>query len=293
MENALQRFLFEHVNIRGELVSLDSSWRHVLERRTYPNSVKRLLGEVTAATVLLAATIKLDGTLSIQIKGHSALQLLFAETIGSTSFRSTAKWNEHEEMNLENINLLSGGSIAVTITPKTSGQPYQGLVQVQSESIQESLENYMGQSEQLPTRLWLASNDQKASGMLLQKLPGKDNIESDDWQRINTLASTITDKELLSLDFDTILKRLFHEETVRLFDDSPLSFMCSCSEKRTDGMLQSLGEAEVRSILSEKGNVNITCEFCGKNYIYALPGIDRIFSGQSSDPIQDFHGSIN
>lgn len=293
MENSIQRFLFEYANIRGELVSLDSSWQQVLERRTYPASVRKLLGQVTAATTLLAATIKLDGKLSIQIKGHSALQLLLAETTGSTNFRSTAKWNQQEEINLDNLNLLKGGSIAVTITPKKSGQPYQGLVKVHGESVQESLENYMQQSEQLTTRLWLASNDQKASGILLQKLPSKENVESEDWNRITALASTISDQELLSLDFNTILKRLFHEETIRVFQENSVEFMCSCSEKRTDGMLKSLGEEEVRSILNEQGNVNITCEFCGKNYIYSLSGIDRIFSGQSKELIQDSHGSIN
>ena len=293
MENTLQRFLFEHANIRGEIVSLDSSWRQVLERRKYPVSVRKLLGEVTAATTLLAATIKLDGTLSIQIKGHSGLQLALAEATGSNSFRSTAKWSQDNEMILENTNLLKDGAIAVTITPKKSGQPYQGLVQVQGESIQESIEGYMQQSEQLTTRLWLASNDQRASGMLLQKLPTKEPVESDDWNRITTLASTITNQELISLDFEMILNRLFHEETIRVFEGSPMQFICSCSEKRTDGMLQSLGEEEVRSILNEQGNVNITCEFCGKNYIYSSLGIDRIFCGKSIDPVQDSHGSVN
>jgi molecular chaperone Hsp33 len=293
MENTLQRFLFEHANIRGEIVSLDSSWRHVLERRKYPDSVSKLLGEVTAATTLLAATIKLDGTLSIQIKGHSGLQLVMAEATGSNSFRSTAKWDQENEKILENTNLLRKGTIAVTITPEKSRQPYQGLVQTQGESIQHSIENYMQQSEQLTTRLWLASNDQKASGMLLQKLPVKDPIESDDWNRITTLASTITDQELLSLDFEMILNRLFHEETIRVFEESPMQFICSCSEKRTVAMLHSLGEQEVRSILNEQGNVNITCEFCGKNYIYSPPGVDRIFSGKSSDPVQDSYGSVN
>ncbi|MDC1312060.1 Hsp33 family molecular chaperone HslO [Burkholderiales bacterium] len=293
MENALQRFLFEHANIRGELVSLDSSWQQVLERRMYPASVRKLLGEVTAATTLLAATIKLDGKLSIQITGHSALQLLLAETTGSTVFRSTAKWNQREEENLENVNLIKDGSIAVTITPKKSGQPYQGLVEVHGESVQESLENYMQQSEQLTTRLWLASNGKKASGMLLQKLPSEEDIESEDWNRIITLASTISEQELLALDFDTILQRLFHEETIRVFKENSVKFMCSCSEKRTDGMLESLGEQEIRSILKEQGNVNITCEFCGKNYIYSLSGVDRIFSRQSKVLIQDSNSSIN
>ena len=140
MENMLQRFLFEHANIRGEIVSLDSSWRQVLERRKYPVSVRKLLGEVTAATTLLAATIKLDGTLSIQIKGHSGLQLALAEATGSNSFRSTAKWSQDNEMILENTNLLKDGAIAVPITPKKSGQPYKGLVHVKGDAIQESIE---------------------------------------------------------------------------------------------------------------------------------------------------------
>ena len=293
MENTVQRFLFEHSNIRGEIVSLDSSWKSVLERRNYPPSVRKLLGEITAATALLSATIKLDGTLSIQFKGQSSLVLLLAETSGISSFRSTAKWRDNKELAEPNINLLAQGTLAVTITPKKSGQAYQGLVNVDSDSIQKSLEDYMQQSEQLTTRLWLASNDQKAAGILLQKLPMEHRDESDDWHRITTLASTITNEELLTLDFETILKRLFHEETIRIFEESPVIFSCSCSEKRTEGMLQSLGESEVRAILSEEDNVNITCEFCGKNYIYSSSGIDRIFSNESRESTRKTHGFIN
>lgn len=293
MKNTVQRFLFEFSDIRGEIVSLDSSWESVLTRRDYPPSVRKLLGEITAATTLLSATIKFDGTLSIQFKGQSALLLLLAETTGISSFRSTAKWRDNDELGDSNVNLLSQGTLAVTITPKKSGQAYQGLVDVHSDSIQKSLEDYMQQSEQLTTRLWLASNDQKATGILLQKLPTERHEASDDWHRITTLAATVTNEELLTLDFETILKRLFHEETIRVFDENPVNFSCSCSENRTDGMLQSLGELEVRTILSEEGNVNITCEFCGKNYIYSPSGIDRIFSYESRESTQETNGSIN
>ena len=293
MKNTVQRFLFEFSDIRGEIVSLDSSWESVLTRRDYPPSVRKLLGEITAATTLLSATIKFDGTLSIQFKGQSALLLLLAETTGISSFRATAKWRDNDELGDSNVNLLSQGTLAVTITPKKSGQAYQGLVDVHSDSIQKSLEDYMQQSEQLTTRLWLASNDQKATGILLQKLPTERHEASDDWHRITTLAATVTNEELLTLDFETILKRLFHEETIRVFDENPVNFSCSCSENRTDGMLQSLGELEVRTILSEEGNVNITCEFCGKNYIYSPSGIDRIFSYESRESTQETNGSIN
>ena len=293
MKNTVQRFLFEFSDIRGEIVSLDSSWESVLTRRDYPPSVRKLLGEITAATTLLSATIKFDGTLSIQFKGQSALLLLLAETTGISSFRATAKWRDNDELGDSNVNLLSQGTLAVTITPKKSGQAYQGLVDVHSDSIQKSLEDYMQQSEQLTTRLWLASNDQKATGILLQKLPTERHEASDDWHRITTLAATVTNEELLTLDFETILKRLFHEETIRVFDENPVNFSCSCSENRTDGMLQSLGELEVRTILSEEGNVNITCEFCGKNYIYSSSGIDRIFSYESRESTQETNGSIN
>jgi len=289
----VQRFLFEHSDIRGEIVSLDSSWQSVLERRDYPPSVKKLLGEITAATALLSATIKLDGNLSIQFKGQSALLLLLAETTGISSFRSTAKWQDNVELGESNVNLLAQGTLAVTITPKKSGQAYQGLVNVSSDSVQKSLEDYMEHSEQLTTRLWLASNDQKATGILLQKLPTKHHDASDDWRRITTLAATVTNEELLTLDFATILTRLFREETIRVFEENPVTFLCSCSENRTDSMLQSLGESEVRAILSEEGNVNITCEFCGKNYIYSPSGIDRIFSCESREATQKTHGSIN
>jgi molecular chaperone Hsp33 len=291
--NTLQRFVFENSDIRGEIVSLDSSWQSVLKRRAYPPAIRTLLGEITAATILLSATIKIDGTLAIQFKGKSKLQLLISETTNSCTFRAMAKWKNNDEINQKDTHLLNNGVLAVTITPRESGQPYQGLVEVGEKSIQEAVENYMEKSEQLTTRLWLASDDQKIAGILLQKLPKTYDAESEAWNRITTLASTITDEELLTLNPKNILRRLFHEETIRIFEEQKIDFSCSCSEERTEQMLQSLGEMEARSILAEQDSVDITCEFCGKKYIYSSSGVDRIFSNRSGETIQKPSDAVN
>ncbi len=293
MSNTLQRFVFENSDVRGEIVSLDSSWQSLLERRAYPPAIRTLLGEITAATMLLSATIKIDGTLAIQFKGTSKLQLLLTESTNSTTFRAMAKWQENGELHQNVGDLLDKGVLAVTITPKDSGQPYQGLVEVGEKSIQEALENYMEKSEQLTTRLWLASDNQKIAGILLQKLPTNYNAQSDVWNRITTLASTITNEELLTLSSKDVLRRLFHEETIRIFKEQEIDFSCSCSEERTEQMLQSLGEREARSILAEQDSVDITCEFCGKKYIYSSSGVDRIFSDRTGESIQKPTDAVN
>jgi len=267
--DSLQRFLFEHAPIRGELVHLDSSWRSVIERHDYPELLRNMMGELTAAAVLLAATIKLKGSLVLQIMGKGAIKLLVVECSGDMQLRATAKWSgDLAQGNF--ADLVGDGQFAITLDPKDGGQPYQGIVEIKGDNVAEILQNYMSHSEQLETRLWLAADGQHAAGMLLQKLPETENqdetVDADTWQRAAILADTLKSEELLTLSAKTLIERLYHEDDIRLFDTQSVSFHCSCSRDNVASMLKMLGREEVDSILDELDHIEVFCEFCNQRY---------------------------
>ncbi len=265
----LQRFIFEEAPIRGEIVHLDATWRTVLERRNYPPALRNLLGEMMAAAALLSATLKFDGAMIMQIQGNGPISLLVVECTSARTLRALAQWREDiQPAPLDQ--LLGDGKLVITIEASHNKERYQGIVNLEGETIAEVLQHYLLHSEQLDTRLWLAANDQQAAGMLLQRLPH--DSDDDAWPRVGHLGATITHHELLELPATEIIHRLYHEEDVRLFDSEPVSFRCSCSRERVAGVLRMLGQDEVQSILHEQGAVSVNCEFCGKHY--ALDPID-------------------
>ncbi len=264
LPDALHRFLFEHAAIRGERVHLDASWRTVLERHGYPPILVQLMGELTAAAVLLAATLKLQGSLILQIQGRGAIKLLVVECTGDLQLRATAKWEG--ELHGDLAEMVGDGRFAITLDPKNGSQAYQGIVALEGGSVAEILQHYMARSEQLETRLWLAADENGAAGMLLQKLPEKESHDADAWERVTRLADTLQRDELLELPTMELLHRLYHEEDVRLFEAQPVSFHCGCSRDKVAAMLKMLGREEVESILVEQGTVEIHCEFCNQRY---------------------------
>jgi molecular chaperone Hsp33 len=272
--DTLQRFLFEHAPIRGELVHLDASWRSVIERHDYPEILRNMMGELTAAAVLLAATLKLKGSLVLQIMGKGAIKLLVVECNGDMQLRATAKWSGELSQG-SFAELVGDGQFAITLDPKDGGQPYQGIVEIKGGSVAEVLQNYMSYSEQLETRLWLAADGQQAAGMLLQKLPesASNQLEAhteheatDTWERAMILADTVKAEELLTLSTQTVIHRLYHEDDIRLFDAQRVSFFCSCSRDNVASMLKMLGREEVESILEEREQIEVHCEFCNQRY---------------------------
>jgi molecular chaperone Hsp33 len=262
--DSLHRFLFENAAIRGERVRLDDSWRTILERHDYPPILVQLMGELTAAAVLLAATLKLEGSLILQIQGKGAIKLLVVECTGDLQLRATAKWEGELHGTLPE--LVGEGRFVITLDPKTGVQAYQGIVALEGKSVAEILEHYMSRSEQLETQLWLSADENGAAGMLLQKLPEKESQDADAWPRVTKLAETLHRDELLQLSTRELLHRLYHEEDVRLFDAQPVSFHCGCSREKVAAMLKMLGREEIDSILLEQGKVEIHCEFCNHRY---------------------------
>ena len=281
--DSLQRFIFEHAPIRGEIVHLDATWQAVLDRRDYPAPVRDILGEMMAAAALLTATLKFDGRLIMQVQGQGPVSLLMVECTSRRTLRAIAQWNgEVPEAPLSD--LVGDGRLAVTIDPTKGKERYQAVVELEGLSVAEAFENYFARSEQLDTRLWLAADPNQAAGMLLQKLPESPLTDEDAWNRAVHLGSTLTRQELLALPVRDILHRLYHEEDIRLFSRVPVSFRCSCSRERVESVLRMLGLDEIHGILAEQGSVRVDCEFCGNRYTFDRIDAEQLFASLHITP---------
>lgn len=286
--DSLHRFVFEHYPIRGHLVHLDAAWLALIEHRSYPSAIRDLLGEAVAASLLLAATIKFDGVLSLQLRGDGPVHLLLAQCTSGLGVRGLARFREEsgaEPLVGAGIAAVVGqGNLTVTLEGDADGQRYQGIVPISGARLAESLQLYFENSEQLPTRLLLYADEHGASGMLLQRLPedgaaiAADAEAVDDaWRRVQLIGESLTPQELRSLSDAEILHRLFNEDDVRLFDPSPVYFRCRCSRERVGGMLQGLGEQETRSLLEERGEVEVRCDFCNRAYVFDAVDVAQLF----------------
>ena len=306
----LHKFLFDGVPVRGMLVRLTDSWQEILKRRQaaggYPVEVMHLLGEMTAAGALMQASIKFNGALILQIFGDGPVKLAVAEVQPDLSLRATATLVGTIDSGAtlsQLVNVNNEGRCAITLDPKDKlpgQQAYQGVVPLfgdqheKIENLSEILEHYMLQSEQLDTKLILAADGKVAAGLLIQRLPvtGTGNLEgqidrdanedaigvNEDYKRISILASTLKREELLTLDVDTILHRLFWEEPHTRFEPLAAKFACSCSRLRVTNMLRGLGTEEIESIIAERGSVGVTCEFCGAQYDFDPVDAAQIFT---------------
>ncbi len=325
----LHKFIFDGLPVRGAIVRLTDSWQEILRRRAgnkdtgaYPEAVSTLLGEMTAAGVLMQSNIKFNGALVFQVMGDGPVKLAVAEVQSDLSMRATASLVGEANLPLrgqlaplaELVNAHGAGRCAVTLDPKDRqpGQnPYQGVVPLNDaaggrfERLSDALQFYMMQSEQLDTVMVLAANDQIAAGLMLQRMPvkGEANLAAatesgdaehdaqglnEEYNRIATLASSLTQQELLTLDVETILRRLFWEEKLLRFapqaDEQAPRFACTCSRDRVAAMLTSLGEEEVDSIVAERGRIEVGCDFCGQQYQFDAIDAARLFTDVQKQP---------
>jgi molecular chaperone Hsp33 len=283
--DTLHRFLFERFPIRGHLVHLDAAWRALIEHRDYPDAIRETLGEAVVASLLLAATIKFEGVLSLQLQGDGPMHLLLVQCTSGLGVRGLARYRDFGDKPGTGIrDLIGEGNLTVTLETDDGAQRYQGIVPIEGERLAESLQAYFQNSEQLPTRLWLHADAAGASGMLLQKLPGSGSLpvaeaaEIDDaWRRVQLIGDTLTAEEMRTLEDAEILHRLFNEDDLRLFEPSPVYFRCRCSRERVAGMLQALGEQETRSVIEERGKVEVQCDFCNRTYIFDAVDVEQLF----------------
>ncbi|HEX3915027.1 MAG TPA: Hsp33 family molecular chaperone HslO [Steroidobacteraceae bacterium] len=283
--DTLHRFLFERFPVRGHLVHLDAAWCALIEHRDYPEAIRETLGEAVVASLLLAATIKFEGVLSLQLQGDGPMHLLLAQCTSGLGVRGLARYRDGAAFDSRDIDgLLGAGNLTVTLETDQGARRYQGIVPIEGGRLADSLQAYFQNSEQLPTRLWLHADALGASGMLLQKLPGQDSQPPPDaaaieeaWRRVQIIGDTLTPKELRTLEDAEILHRLFNEDDLRLFEPSPVYFRCRCSRERVADMLQGLGEAETRSVLTEQGRVEVNCDFCNRAYLFDAVDIAQLF----------------
>ncbi|WP_166256804.1 Hsp33 family molecular chaperone HslO [Marinobacter salicampi] len=279
-QDQFQRFIFEHSQVRGAWVQLADSYAEIAAQADYPETVRKLLGEALAASVLMSGTLKFEGSLSLQASGTGPLTTLMAECSHERYIRGIARYEEQLPSAGALDELLGEGKMAITITP-ANGQRYQGVVPREHGTLAECLQDYFVRSEQIATCLILFCDGHRSAGLLLQRLPGGTEPDDDLWRRVNHLASTVKPEELLSLESETLLHRLFHEETVRLFNADAVAFRCSCSRERTLAALEAIGREECYSILEEQGTIEMDCQFCHAQYRFDRHDIDQLFLGHS------------
>ena len=302
-QDTLQKFIFDNAAVRGEFVEISDTWREIQNRHDYPPAVRKVLGEMVAAAALLSANLKFNGAIIMQIHGDGPVRLLVVECDSDLRLRATAKLAEGatlaDDADLGSmLNATGHGRFVITLDPldKVPGQqPYQGIVPLDGADMATVIENYMLRSEQMDTRLWLAADSAVSRGLLLQKLPrhsGKDDPaaqaseeeELETWNRAVMLASTLKQEELLSTDIETLMNRLFWEETIRVFEPAHPEFYCSCTREKVGNMLKMLGRAEVDAALDDLGQLGINCDFCGKHYAFDKVDCAQLFA--SSAPVE-------
>lgn len=298
MEDNLRTLLFDTAACRAQVVSLGKAWQVIQSHHDYPAPVTQLLGELVAASSLLSASLKFEGSIVIQIQGDGPVRLLVAECSNTLGVRATVKLRENAEVKAsdgfkELCNEHGKGLCVLILDPKNrvpGQQPYQGIVSLNGESIAQCLEEYMEHSEQLKTRIQLYSNEAACSGLMIQEMPSEGgisvkNYDPEGWDTLIALAGTATSEEMLKLDSLEMSRRLFSDQTPEILADRPLKFECTCSRKKVSRMLLNLGPEEVNAALDEHPHISVHCEFCNSAYVFTRQQCDRLFSNDDElDP---------
>ena len=280
-QDQLYRYLFEHHQVRGELVQLDQTFRHMVAAQEYPAPVRQLLGELLVATSLLTATLKFEGSITVQLQGNGPVSLAVINGDHQQQLRGVARWQGELPANPDLKALVGDGHLVITISPD-EGERYQGIVSLESDSLASSLESYFAQSEQLATRIWIRTGgsaaEPLAAGMLLQELPASSEQHADEFDHLSKLTDTIKDEELFTLPAEEILYRLYHEEEVRLFAPQAIQFRCTCSRERCEQALLQVGQVEVEAMIHEQGQIDMHCDYCGSHYQFDAIDAQALFA---------------
>lgn len=301
-DDSITRFYFDDCDMRGEMVTLSRSVQDATEHQNLPVNAQALLAEFLSGAALLAGILKFEGLLTLQIRGDGLVPLIMAEATHERSLRGIVKLAQQEHNNgviVTNADiegkslreLVGNGVLTLTIDP-VKGKRYQGIVPIEGDNIADCLSHYFAQSEQLPTKLWLFSDNKSAGGLFLQSLPAisrqteyLDDSEmepaeraANDWQTLVTLVNTLKTEESLTLPHETQLTRLFHEFTLRTASNVPAQFACTCSQERSENAIAAIGKIDAYTLLKEQTTIEIDCQFCGKNYPLDSEDLDRIFN---------------
>jgi molecular chaperone Hsp33 len=288
LADTLSPFLFERAAVRGALISLDACCRDILACHPYPAALSRVLAELLAASALLASTLKFKGSLIVQLRGDGPVRLLVVECDAALTLRATAQWDGDLEGLAAGTDLatLAGGGdrarLAITLDPKDGGPLYQGIVGLEAASIATLIEHYLSTSEQIESRLVLATQGERVRGLLLQRLPGAGAADDATWERAAAAAVSLAPADLLAVSSAAeLLTTAFPESDIRLFEPRPARFACGCSPERIGNALRMLGRAEVDDILAEQGLIGVTCEFCNRRYTLVAEEARALFLDDS------------
>lgn len=275
--DTLQRFIFEQAPIRGEIIHLHDTYNTIIHQRAYPPAVKRLLGEALMACTLLAGSIKFEGEVHLQFNGDDRLPLILVQCDNQLNVRATATFKNDNTIDYTAAFLQ--GQMSLTINQYKQPQSYQSIVPILSNAMADNLMHYFAQSEQVPSKVWLAVGEESAAGMLLQLMPGQNTWQREQfWEYAVQIGQTINESELLTLDNPTILHRLYHETVIRLYDPRVIRFKCRCNQDKMKQVLSVLGEIEIKKLLEEKGRVDVSCDFCNHHYAFDPIDIAVLFS---------------
>jgi len=275
--NRVRSFLFEQLDIRGAWVQLGPAWREMTAGRAYAEPVIELLGQLAVVTTLITANLKQAGRLTFQLRGEGAVSLLVMDCDEQLRLRGMAR--AAPDLSAGNIPALFGeGALTLTLDTADMRQPYQSHVPLQGESIAAVFEHYLAQSEQSPTRLWLAANHETAAGLFLQALPGAAARDADGWNRVQILADTVRPDELLDLGSIKLIERLFPEEDVRVYDPRPVSYYCPYDPGKIYSMLHSVGQAECEAIIAEQGEIRVHDDICNHEYVLDAAAVTALFT---------------
>ena len=280
MQDLLHRYIFENLDVRGELVQLDTTFNEIIKGHDYPAPVKELLGELLAATCLLTATLKFEGDIAVQLQGDGPVKYAVINGDNEQNMRGVARL-QSEVKGYRIQDLIGKGHMVITITPK-KGERYQGIVPLDKDTLAECLEQYFTQSEQLTTRLWFASDvtegAAKVAGLFLQVLPVDKEKAQQDFIHLEALTNTIKDEELLTLDATTVLTRLYHEDNPRVFEPQEVNYKCTCTRDKTAGALINVGLESLLEEIEKSGDIQISCHYCLKNYVFDESQVRALFN---------------
>lgn len=283
--NVLNRYLFEDLSVRGELVQLDKAYQQIITSKEYPAPIQTLLGELLVATTLLTATLKFEGSITMQLQGNGPVSLAVINGDNNQRIRGVARWEGDIADDAGLHELMGKGHLVITIEPK-KGERYQGVVGLEGDNIAQVIENYFLRSEQLKTRLWIRTGEHEgkrhAAGMLLQVVP--DGTGSpDDFEHLEQLTNTVKNEELFTLEANELLYRLYNQEQVKLFEPQDVEFLCGCSRDRSGAAIVTISRDEINDILAEEGSVSLHCDYCGTTYSFDSAQVAELYSQAQSD----------
>ncbi|MGN2671988.1 Hsp33 family molecular chaperone HslO [Aliivibrio fischeri] len=282
--NTLHRYLFEDLSVRGELVQLDDAYQQIISSKEYPKPVQNLLGELLVATTLLTATLKFEGSITLQLQGDGPVSLAVINGDNNQKVRGVARFEGDIAEDATLHQLMGRGYLVITITPK-DGERYQGVVALEGENLAQCFEGYFERSEQLKTRLWLRLGEYEgkphAAGMLLQVMPDGTGSEND-FEHLEQLTDTIKNEELFGLPAEDVLYRLYNQDKVQLFEPQDVEFFCGCSRERSGGAIVTIDRAEVDDIIKTEGKISLHCDYCGTSYNFDSIDVANLFEQATS-----------